>query len=757
MTEICKPKLVFFRWTNTDTAGYIQLHLDQHVKCLAQFFDVTVISGQCDYSEICDRYHPDLTLFESGVYVSGIARTIRNIFTNSKIPKLGFCHADAMCGSRRAFIADMAQWGVDTFFTLSVSMAEYTPEIADQLYVWPNAVDTELYRDYGERKVIPVLFTGSQAPQYPWRNRICKCVAQYYPSLTCPHFGWGTKATTSRMLFGEQYARLLNASWCAPTCGTVTNDIVRKHFEIPASRSCLITEDTAAVTSAGFVNGKNCIYADVSNVIEALDYLFRHKDEMELIIAAGFDLVQARHTIKQRDQILQWLTLKSCLHPYQHIIQRGPFGPLSIADSRAGTASSHVVSNGIDRVLLQKGDYELGSANYGSAEHFYMQALAYLPLLPEAKLRVAICSLYMGKPGAALKWIDELLKSSERLCSIEPDPWEWIYHLITLLCLGRFNEAAKSSLQYPRLRHPEVDRIRTLIAGVLQRTVCDMSDSTLGRRFSVHQLPEFMVRDWSGSICSMLRACGRVDLVDRVAKCLTSAPEEWQAGKRTARQASCLVPSRALLGVLQTNKLYLALAITNRSNRTINKVSSRLRKHARVLIHKFENRYGYVLPYRISAIRNDELYKCIEDVSREGNVNNILVLGAVAGEGATEACLFGAQQNPTRPDVICINHLQNELTKLKNSARNASFINYYQRIDEATCNSSFGMVVLTGKDHHSMWTPDDEAFDARIIVVNDMNHNNRYQLVRKLSEDRNYSVLAYNPSHRNGYAVFRRM
>ena len=74
-------------------------------------------------------------------------------------------------------------------------MAAYTPAIAHSLFVWPNAVDISLYRDYGLPKSIPVLFTGSHAIHYPWRNRINALVSQHYPSLHCPHLGWMRRST----------------------------------------------------------------------------------------------------------------------------------------------------------------------------------------------------------------------------------------------------------------------------------------------------------------------------------------------------------------------------------------------------------------------------------------------------------------------------------------------------------------------------------------------------------------------------------
>jgi hypothetical protein len=134
-----KPRLVFFRWLRDGLPDFIRLHLAEQVACLGRSFDVVVIGEDCDYRDVCDRYQPDLTLFESGAYAG--PRRITNAAAHPDIPKLGFIHSDAYCLSRAASISDMATWGVETFFTISVALGEYTPDIAGNLFVWPNFVD----------------------------------------------------------------------------------------------------------------------------------------------------------------------------------------------------------------------------------------------------------------------------------------------------------------------------------------------------------------------------------------------------------------------------------------------------------------------------------------------------------------------------------------------------------------------------------------------------------------------------------------
>ena len=281
------PDFVIFRGTHVNWSPnlqrpaavsnlphYVRSHLDQQVKCLSVSFDVSVILGDCDYAQICDRYQPDLAFFESGIY--GGPREISNISAVPSVPKLGFLHADAYCPTRNVFISDMERWGIETFFTICVSMHQYMPEVGDNLFVWPNFIDPVIYHDYGEKKIIPVLITGSHAMHYPWRNAVSKAITRHFPALTCPHGGWYGTQQTSRMAYDEPYARTINASLVAPTCGTIAREVVRKHFEIPGCNSCLITEDTHGVRAAGFVDMVNCVFASEADVIDKLDYLFKN-------------------------------------------------------------------------------------------------------------------------------------------------------------------------------------------------------------------------------------------------------------------------------------------------------------------------------------------------------------------------------------------------------------------------------------------------------------------------------------------------
>ncbi|ANL69242.1 glycosyltransferase/tetratricopeptide repeat domain-containing protein (plasmid) [Rhizobium phaseoli] len=511
-----KPRLVFFQWDhqpNANAAGYLLLHMQQQVKCLETHFDVIVVNRDCDYAEICDRYEPDLTLFESGYRSHGSHRIkIANTNAHITVPKLGLHNADAWCDRRAGFLSDMEHWGIETYFAIATMAPEYMPAVKDNLFVWPNFIDPEVYRDYGQQKIIPVTLTGQAYGLYPWRQTIFPIFRDRYPCLVSPQHAYESKLA-SQLLSGEAYARALNASLVAPTCGTMGGEIVRKHFEIPGAKSCLVTERTAAVEAAGFVDMENCVFVDSSNAVEKLDYLFAHPDDIRRITAAGYSLVHSRHTLTHRPQIYQWFMLNKGLEVGEKIIQSGPFGELTKVRRTSMQESVHIVGEARDRALLKQGDLLLQQGRVEEAKHCYERCLDFVSYLPEAKFRLALCALQEGDADRASGLLVELVKVTiTDYGALDPDPVEWAYFLLALICRGHFKQARRLRDFYPSLFHEEIRRAHLVIAQ-LGGSADAVAPRSYGRdRKSVHQVPDRTDSEWLVWFTDILERCQRHDL-----------------------------------------------------------------------------------------------------------------------------------------------------------------------------------------------------------------------------------------------------
>src|SRR6266849_1343399 len=706
MDDPLKPRLAFFACKHDEHLPLFLLrHKQEHVKCLSEFFEVTVIDEDCDYQQICDKYQPDLTLFESAVHFPSCQRPkVTNVRACLQIPRLGFLHADAFCEGRAGFLSDVDHWGVDTFFTIATAAAEYTPEIAENLFTWPNFIDADLYRDYGQAKSIPVLFTGKVNALYPWRQKIIKLVSRYYPSLICPHPGYGPPRAATQVIAGESYARMLNASWFVPACGTVAKDVVRKHLEVPACKACLITEQSPAIEAAGFADMRNCVFADEQDVLDKLNYLFRNPDVLNSIINAGYQLAHSRHTLKRRDQIFQWF------------------------------------------------------------------------------------KLYEGNAKVALSWILKPIQFTlAEYKAIDPDPVEWAYFIVTLLSLGKVDEAVKRARQFAWLRHPELDRARW-VTNVLKnrRTVAPLQrDDAQRYRFSIHRLPGRSFGEWIQHLCVMLRACGQFDFAETLTRCISHealsfqegqhgtgsdrdmlAKEEGHLHKSWLRKGFFAFERRHAVGYFRRRQLYCNLRLT-------------LKRSLRHALHRLEAKYRYFLPFHLSERKNDEFFHAIQDLMRAEDIKAALIIGAAWGEGSTEALLAGAFENKNGPSVFCISGSRHRFIGFRRTSAKPASVKWYglsssspgnlpeeveetvKKIKEENQIDVFDLLLIDGSevsDHLAgNGSLNKELYGARVVVLDDIHSRYNQENYDGLLRNAAYVLVDVNPGLRNGHAIFEKV
>jgi hypothetical protein len=720
MGEAIKPRLLFFR-RHGNLPSFIRSQLQEHVKCLSTFFDVRVVSEDGDYREICESVQPDLTLVESGVY--GSPPNITNKFAYPEVPKLGFLNADAYCSTRNLFLSDMECWGIETYFTISVSMPEYMPAVTDQLFIWPNFVDPQIYRDYGQPKLIPILTIGSQAMHYPWRNRINRIAAQQFPSLICPHFGWFDAKKAARMIYDEEYAKLINASCVVPTCGTIAREVVRKHFEIPGCNSCLVTERTPALEDAGFVDMRNCVFATEADILDKLDYLFANRDVLEEISIAGRLLVHSQHTFRQRDQILQWYTLNKYRKAHQRIVQTRPFGPLTIVGAGSSERNYESSSNGLDRAILKEGHAQLQLGNYAKADRCYMSCLNY-HRMPEPFLGLTLSSLKKGDPRSALRWISQSITYAfETDKAIDPDPVEWAYFIISLLCGGDVEEATRRAHQFPHLRHRELDRCRGVLDALARSTNPGSQAEETKSRPSIHQLPKRDLATWLDELCEMLLVCQQGQLAERL-HMMRRADRKENVPRSYYRESTSKINTSRV-----ASEPILPLMPEPFNVRMRRRIPSMMR--------------GLSAKLRARVKRSDAFASAVWTWAREDQVSSALVLGPSHRSVYTRAFLDGIQKNPFVPIVVCMGSLTTDFKKLQKrfagnprikftslslqAAKTEAELDYFDLvlIDKCTLGEAESLEAISG---------------AKTILVRDIDTHSGYAIANTLLLDNEYRV-----------------
>jgi len=774
-----KPKLLFFQYKyGKKLPEFLLVHKNEHVECLAEFFDVVVVNEDCDYAQICDLHQPDMALFEGGVTTASCRRpAVTNISSRPQVLKAGLLYADAFSEGRNGFLSDMDHWGVETFFATPVTAPEHTPSIARNLFVWPNFVNPNLYRDYGQTKNIPVLFTGSKNTLYPWRQQVLRLVSQQYPSLICPHPGYRPQKTAAAsVMVGEAYARMLNASWFVPACGTVAREVVRKHFEIPACNACLVTESSAALEAAGFVDMQNCVFADEKNILDKLNYLFERQEELLRISKAGFDLVHQRHTLRQRDQILQWFRLSKTLGSNQRIVQQNPFGALEVVEKDSSRESLHVRSEGQFVTLLREGDHYLHEGEYKAAQDRYLQCLSYYRYMPEPLLGLAVCSLFEGRPEAALKWITQPITATlADYKAVDPDPVEWAYYVITLLCLGRIDEARSRSAEYPWLRHPELDRIRWIIS-VLDdsRPRVAFATSAKHARLSVHSMPLLPFHLWVERLCTLLEACGQQETRELIPARCTSVQSSRSEKVEPGSDTLLTTVDHAKLRTHWSNALPFILlrrdaSATFQRSRFYSDSWLRAKGIIKALIHGVEKNLGHFLPRKLSSShKEDELIRTIRSVIAEEELRVALWIGDVQDEAQT--VLTGAVAGGRKlHSVFCgvgsagalpASELHG-LTWVELDRADVS-----ERLDVALGNAkqsassdSFDLVVIAAKQQLTIPTAPAllrEIQAARLIVLIGIHDSYIQTAYACLLSSVSHRIVEQDATVRGGYVIFQR-
>ncbi|MER1997070.1 MAG: glycosyltransferase [Arthrobacter sp.] len=618
-----KPRLLFFRWAKPGLPGFLNRHLDEHVQTLQHFFEVKVIDRDCDYAAECDGFNPDLSIFESGVYAG--ERSIRNTASRPDIPKLGFLHSDPYDLARAVFLSDMDRWGVDQFFTTSVAMAEYTPEIADRLFVWPNSVDPAVFHPYPVEKNIPVLFTGSQERHYPWRNAVGRVLSRSFATMTMPHYGWGKAG--GRTVFGEDYARLLSASVFVPACGSMSGDLVRKHLEIPAAGSCLVAEDTPALAAFGFVDMQNCVLGEAEEIAEKLDALLADPGRLERIVASGHRLVHESHVQSRRGQVLEWLQLQAVQRPGERIVQAGPAGSLFLAPGQSTPALFR--SGGRDRAFLEAGWELLREEDTEGARREFLKCLNFY-FIPEAVIGAAWTELAAGNAEAARDWTTQaLVDTFTDRSAPDPDPVLWATHLRALLCSGERDQAVAGALRFEALRHPELDRMRRCLgvpaaAGAARASVCPVPESI----------------DWEAELRAHLSACGQAGGLSFI------------TGDAAAAPAGPIPDGAGSSGAGRLRQGGRLRQMQDSAEHTVRRARQRMLRRLR-----WRLRTGAVRRLRIGLsplkqrLVTDYFSRTLTDILRREGLESAVLFGEAAGSRLERALQRGLALNPSLPPL----------------------------------------------------------------------------------------------------------
>ena len=498
--------------------------------------------------------------------------------------------------------------------------------------------------------------------------------------------------------------------------------------------------------AAGFADLVNCVFADDGDVLDKLEWLFEDSNELHRITKAGKQLVDSQHTIRQRSQVFQWYTLHKRLKTGQRIVQPGPFLPLTIVDEHSGINNGHVNSCGVDRLLMKQGDEKLRLGNYDDAERHYRRCLNYQqPDIPEAKFRLILCLLHKGDFKAALASLREQFPS-HRLVSekeVEPDPTEWAWFIVALLCCGKNREAALRADQFTSLQNEELNRVRNVIQMMRgQRKELILNVRPTRRRASVHQPLNFPIDEWLETLGRMLKACGQLDT------------------------ASTLARMRSHLDLLEVNDSEL---VSNAKQHSFGNTFLKYNLAAGSRLSRFAQRITSRSQHLMSRMRGgspsssswnagDERAAVARLLQKEEMRFGVLV-GASKDSWLTDAFMRGIHDNPNRPSAVFVNYDSSDFRQLHKQFVDDTIVKFRYVPDECetllVSDENPDFIAVNCRDIHKY--EQGATVKATLVLLGHINNQAGSEYFRAMLSDENYVLVLHEPEQFDGYAAFRRI
>jgi hypothetical protein len=328
-----KPKALYVRHKNPSLTWRRQGHNpDEFVKFLSHFFDISIQAEDFDLIECCDTIQPELIIYEA----LGENRTemlkISNPNAHSCIPRIGLMIIDPHDTCRVRFVKFLNDMGVTKVFSISSALVRQSPEFSGSTFSMPHQFDTEEFDNFSLKKIIPisVFGFGTHSPMYAWRSKNLPQLIGEFPTLVYRHPGYGDVELPHRFsVTGREYSELLNQSYFSIADGTRSAYCVRKHIEIPASFSVLVSPEFEELKQYGFKDMENCIMGDGRLLLEKIAEVTGDAEFYERICRAGYDHVHENYDYRKNNLIFDWFIAEKNKKPDEEVIQNCEFGSFS--------------------------------------------------------------------------------------------------------------------------------------------------------------------------------------------------------------------------------------------------------------------------------------------------------------------------------------------------------------------------------------------------------------------------------------------
>ncbi|MBV1691287.1 glycosyltransferase [Novosphingobium sp. G106] len=503
---------------NVASAAIHNAVIDEWVGALALHCDVETIEQDFDLVEVYERVKPDLLLFDSINWGRRHRLNIANIDAYPDLPRALFANNDPHDPMRPLMMDMLPTYGIDTIFCMGHEALEQMNELRRfNCFVLPKFVDSGVFRDYGEAKSIPVAIMSAHLfpTFYPWRAQVTQEIQHILPTLLYTHPGYANGGHNPFAIQGESYARMLSRSQFCVSDTTVLDYVVRKHLEIPAAGSVLVSPECEALSDYGFVDMENCLLGPAgAELYKKIVAVARDPQLYEQIRANGHALVHARYTRQAWTHILDWYACRRALKPGEKVQQEGVFGRFkAVPDiAQVPTIADFTVRDNPMAVRLRAArEALLSGSDLAPAVDGLREVMSWVGHVGEPWFMMGVISFALGDLDNARTWLLQRCgaqgQEDASLGLLDPCEIAWLMLVAYLtaddVLLRQMSHAAATT------SHLSIRRVQWLIDG--GAPVADIAEAGLDRprpddRLSIHWLGDEDFDAWFGLIHAGLSA-----------------------------------------------------------------------------------------------------------------------------------------------------------------------------------------------------------------------------------------------------------
>ena len=458
---------------------------------LTEGFETAVIystnfsdDSRINMKEAVEIYQPDLIMYcpvgESHTMDSIKQAIPENLEAYPEIPRVSSINFDRISPLFSAGMMLAKELNSQANFATSIINGEFDWLPVSTYYLPQSfAVNNNVFKDYRQKKEFTLGLFGSgyfNDTFYPWRQKVVEKVLGKYPLVHFPQpYHTGRKHIEFPRVVGENYSRMINRCQFSLVCGSVVNTILAKHFEVPASGTCLLTEDSKFLREHGFIDGENCVCVTPDNVEKKIDYYLTNLDLLAEITEAGRRFVVERYCFDPpMNNVLNWFKVWKECGENEEVVQTGIFEFQAVVEG--DTSISRLQKDpDILRQFCDQGFAFLQRGEISQAQKCFADTLAIVGYEPLGRLGMALVNIFSGNAGKGLQYLDATFAHEHYQGALGNyhDPVELAYYIIATICAGDKGRAYNLACMWNTHTHYALEAARQIAAAVNSRPEID--------------------------------------------------------------------------------------------------------------------------------------------------------------------------------------------------------------------------------------------------------------------------------------------